>query len=384
MVSLVLDNRYQLREHYLLKVQDDAQHDVLKSSWLKFLGLSISEFNANIEALSLFQHCALSGLNLIDEKVETKELNRLLGQAPKIDSTPMPWASDIFSVLAIAWFVESIDSTRVQDLYLEWISKFIPTKIQLGFFDPFEHDLAVHLHSKTPEFKTACIPLLLDYLKIRALPANCDRHEIGESFMTEFTSLNSTESSTVLKAFFIYVFDIVDAETASVPPHYWQTGDLVSFLENIPVGLRRWTWENVPRTSSANDPVRWRIENEYHVQNLLYLLLAPVFVDICDEVSQSPVGQKSPRIDLYLPSIDTIIEVKYRKNTRKSFQMFIGEIAEDASLYKADPTYKDSQFICLLWDHTRSTQEHSKFINGVNSLPGVDGCVVISSPSVID
>ncbi len=125
-------------------------------------------------------------------------------------------------------------------------------------------------------------------------------------------------------------------------------------------------------------------ENEYHVQNILYVLLAPIFNDIADEVNLQPVGQKNPRMDLYLPSLNTIIEVKYRKDEKKSFPALIGEIAEDASLYSADTKYKNAQIVAFLWDCKRSTQEHAKFKEGVLKINGINGCVVVSAPSTMD
>ena len=168
-----------------------------------------------------------------------------------------------------------------------------------------------------------------------------------------------------------------------MPPNGWTLDDLLEFLEHIPVGLKRWTWEGTGRTRGA-EPVKWPVENEYHVQNFLYVLLGPIFNDIADEVNLQPVGQKNPRIDLYLPSLHTIIEVKYRKNTKKSFPTLIGEIAEDASLYRADAKYKDAHIVSFLWDCTRATQEHSKFKEGVLMIGGINGCVVVSAPSTMD
>ena len=78
------------------------------------------------------------------------------------------------------------------------------------------------------------------------------------------------------------------------------------------------------------------MENEYHVQNLFYALLKPIFNDITDEVNFLPIGQKNLHIDLYLPSLHTSIKVKYRN------QALIGEIAEDALLYRTDAKYKDT------------------------------------------
>ena len=180
----------------------------------------------------------------------------------------------------------------------------------------------------------------------------------------------------------VYVFDQVNQDVAVVPPKGWSLDDLLGFLEHIPVGLKRWTWEDAGRTRGA-EPVKWQVDNEYHVQNLLYVLLAPIFNDIADEVNLQPVGQKNPRIDLYLPSLHTIIEVKYRKDVKKSFPTLIGEIAEDASLYRADTKYKDARIVAFLWDCTRATQEHAKFKEGVSKIDGIDGCVITSAPSTM-
>lgn len=85
-----------------------------------------------------------------------------------------------------------------------------------------------------------------------------------------------------------------------------------------------------------------------------------------------------------LPSLHTIIEVKYRKDTRKSFPALIGEIAEDASLYRIDEKYRDSRIISFLWDCTRATQEYTKFKESVLKIDGIDGCVVMSTPSIMN
>jgi hypothetical protein len=109
-----------------------------------------------------------------------------------------------------------------------------------------------------------------------------------------------------------------------------------------------------------------------------------VFNDIADEVNLQPVGQKNPRMDLYLPSLHTVIEVKYRKDVKKSFPTLIGEIAEDASLYRADAKYKDARIVGFLWDCTRATQGHAKFREGVLKIEGISGCVVVSAPSTMN
>ncbi len=232
-------------------------------------------------------------------------------------------------------------------------------------------------------FSSACIPLFLHYHDIKRIIDHQMRQSLIGRFMEEFREQAVADFSSSLISLMVYVFDRANQDITLVPPNGWTLNDLSRFLERIPVGMKRWTWENKGRTKNA-EPVKWPIENEYHVQNLLYVLLAPVFEDVADEVYLRPVGQKTPRIDLYLPSMHTIIEVKYRKEVRKSFQELIGEIAEDASLYRCDPAYANARIVAFLWDHTQSTQEHAKFREGVLKIQGIDACVVVSAPSCMD
>lgn len=85
-------------------------------------------------------------------------------------------------------------------------------------------------------------------------------------------------------------------------------------------------------------------------------------------------------MDFYLPSLHTIIEVKYRKDTKKTFQDFTGELAEDRTLYQSDSGYEDAKLVAFLWDQTSAPERHDAFEKAVIDL-GYDGCIVINSPS---
>lgn len=351
---------------------------------MSFLGLVDTKPSFDFKSLSLYQRCTISGLCLPDEQVSTQDLSRLLGQAARIESTPRPWVSDVFGVMAVKWLVEKTNENEINQSFKSWINDFLSPQTNSDRFNVFEKDVVAYIVSgEEAVYTTACIPLFLHYQGILPLSDHHSRRLLGSKFMDEFKEQRKTVDSTALVSLMIYIFDKVNEEVALAPPNGWMLNDLIKFLERIPVGLKRWTWEESGRTKNA-DPVTWLIENEYHVQNLLYVLLAPIFNDVSDEVYLQPLGQKTPRIDLYLPPIHTIIEVKYRKNSRKSFQALIGEVAEDVSLYRADPSYKDARIVSFLWDHTRSTQEHAKFKEGVMKIQGMDGCVVINSPSIME
>jgi len=385
MVSITTENIYQLREYLYLKVVENAYTDPFKLSFLQFLGLSKnSALLFDFSTLSLYQKCAVSGLRVLKESVSTQDISRLLGQAAKIDSTPRPWVSDVFGVMAIKWHVERMDDSRVSHEFKLWISGFLDQQINAGHFNLFEKDIATYIHNgDDANYACASVPLFLHYQKKQCINDTQQYLSLINNFIHEFQEQALGDSSTALLSLMLYVFDKVNQDIAAVPPKTWTFNDLLEFLEHIFIGLKRWTWEESPRTKNSNS-VKWFVENEYHVQNLLYILLAPIFNDIADEVYLQPIGQKTPRIDLYLPSLHTIIEVKYRKDTKKSFQNLIGEIGEDASLYRADPKYKDAYIVCFLWDCTRATQEYAKFKEGVLKIDGMNGCVVLSAPSMIN
>jgi REase_DpnII-MboI len=153
---------------------------------------------------------------------------------------------------------------------------------------------------------------------------------------------------------------------------------LVRLLERVPAGLRRWTWEKTARV--PNSPVRqWHIDHEYHVQNLLWLLLAPIFPDLDDEQYLKKIGQKTPRADLYIPSMKIIIEAKFVRPGER-FQKVIEEISADASLYLAMGNNCDG-IIPFIWDNSSRSQEHDYLKEGLKKLPGIIDVVVISRPS---
>ncbi|MEG4967487.1 hypothetical protein QUB11_12755 [Microcoleus sp. B6-A1] len=152
--------------------------------------------------------------------------------------------------------------------------------------------------------------------------------------------------------------------------------DVSKLLKRVPAGLRRWTWEEKSRTQGGT-PRQWYIENEYHVQNLLYFLLAAVFADIREEQYTRSVGQKKPRVDLEIPSLKLVIEIKfwYRKDNP---QKIIGEMAEDKSLYLAEGSPHE-EMIAFIWDDSRRTEEHDLLKSGIKTL-GIFDVVIVSRP----
>lgn len=152
--------------------------------------------------------------------------------------------------------------------------------------------------------------------------------------------------------------------------------DVSKLLTRVPAGLRRWTWEENSRTKNGQ-PRQWYIENEYHVQNLLYFLLAAVFTDIREEEYTGSVGQKKPRGDLEIPSLKLVIEIKFWYPKDKP-QKIIEQIAEDTSLYLAQGSPHE-QMIAFIWDDSRRTEEHH-LLREIKRMNGIFDVVIVSRP----
>jgi hypothetical protein len=380
MVPVTPSNAYEMREYVLSTVLHDAEGDSLKQAFLAYLDL-VTTAPTQPPDDRLYLRCAINGLNGTKDKGE--DLARLLGQSSFVDGTPMPWVGDIWSVLGIKWAVDHADDQAMTSKFIGWVSDFLPQRIKDGRLAAPEKAIAEYILANELTIASAsCVVLFLHYKDILPIIDPDYKTKCLTEFFADFRDAYKLQHSPLILALFVYVFDAVNAETAALPPNLWGVQEIIKFLDNIPAGLRRWTWEETPRTKNSI-AAKWLVENEYHVQNLLYALLGPIFPDVTDEMYAHPVGQKNPRLDLYLPSIDTVIEVKYRKDNKKTFQDLIGEVAEDASLYRADARFKKSHLIVFLWDHTRATQEHVKFKDGVMRIDGIDGCVVVSAPSVM-
>ncbi|MBK7890725.1 MAG: hypothetical protein IPJ84_07725 [Bdellovibrionales bacterium] len=157
--------------------------------------------------------------------------------------------------------------------------------------------------------------------------------------------------------------------------------DVISVLSGLAHSLKRWTWESASRTGKkGSGPVRWAIENEYHLQNLLWAILSPVFSELDDEENIKSSGPAHPRADLCIRSLELVIEAKYMRGSSQSEQSkMMNELSADAGLYCV-PGSGYSRIIAVIWDDSRSTEHHAEMIKGLESVPGIEKAFFVSRP----
>jgi hypothetical protein len=154
--------------------------------------------------------------------------------------------------------------------------------------------------------------------------------------------------------------------------------DLANLLRRVPSGLKKWTWEDRPRTKTAAEARQWYVDNEYHVQNMLWLLLAPLLPDLIDEDSTPKVGPVQPRADIGIPSLRLIVEAKFMRADDPPKKM-VEQIAEDASLYLVAGSKYD-RLMPFIWDDSRRTEHHEEMIRGLRQIAGVVDAIIVPRP----
>jgi hypothetical protein len=156
--------------------------------------------------------------------------------------------------------------------------------------------------------------------------------------------------------------------------------DVARLLQAVSRSMRYWAWESEPRTANSG-LAKWNVENEYHVQDLLGVILAPYFPDLDDEEWLRSLGQHHPRADFAMLSLNLIIEVKFiRQATSAACSKIIQEVAADASTYLQDGgSYR--HIIAFVWDDSASTEQHPELRQGLTRIKGVYDAVILPRPA---
>jgi hypothetical protein len=281
--------------------------------------------------------------------------------------------ADGVSALGVALAVLALGRTDSEG----WLGRLITRSVNLPGLPSYERSLFVAaaevLGVPGRPALDAMTPVARVALAVRGIGPSVSESERAEAWSQahRFSGEDLVDATLTLAALNTFAEASLPARLGVAEPT-----DVVRLLEGVGRSMRRWAWDQSPRTLNSR-VARWDVSNEYHVQDMLWALLAPVFSDLADEETLPPVGQKNPRADLTIASLGTIVEVKFLR-PRASFQSIIGEVAEDASLYRTDPRW--TSLIPFVWDDSARTEEHATLVKGLCALPMVIGAVVVPRP----
>lgn len=316
-------------------------------------------------------------------------LDWLAGREPYLDDSPMPFCMDAVALLGIALGVKNITDEATKRAIADWMGKFLPRSYVM--LQGWQKCLLAAVQREAgalPDLQVPGEPALADIraaLHSKGLLPELQQVVAEEDEYSTLLLVKTGSNSRLgpaQAALRLAALDWVRRSTPIITPGRITVLQVAEMLRRVPFALRRWTWEHEPRTSRRGAQARkWHIDNEYHVQNLLWALLAPIFPDLKDEEYASGVGPLHPRTDICIPSLNLIIEAKFmRANMRP--QDLIEEIAADASLYlTGSSNYKS--ILVFIWDDARRSEQHEFMIQGLKQLKGVIDVIVVSRPGAM-
>lgn len=274
MVSISSISLYQIRNFLFKQVADYANINEFNYEFLKNIEL-INYAYTGRPSDKVYLRCAASGFIPLREC--DSDLCRILGQSSFVDGTPMPWVTDIWAVFGIKLAVINTGDAVKISKFRSWVNTFLPQQVANGSLNSHEQSIANYIiNDELSPKPSPTIALYLHYKNILTVSDVERKKAYINEFLKEYQITYKQTHSLFILALFVYVFDNINKENATVPPNLWSLQDIVNFLEKIPAGLKRWTWESQPRTRNSR-AVKWTVENEYHVQNLLYIMLGPIF-----------------------------------------------------------------------------------------------------------
>ncbi|UJP64888.1 PD-(D/E)XK nuclease domain-containing protein [Mongoliitalea daihaiensis] len=117
-------------------------------------------------------------------------------------------------------------------------------------------------------------------------------------------------------------------------------------------------------TNRRKDHPNFEIEDEYDVQDILYVILKSVFPNLRDEDAIAKVGAKTTKIDLIIREEKILVEVKMIKAKESNETHFIEELKVDFESYHECKWLR--KLFCFVYDPYKKTRDISNF----NDLKG--------------
>lgn len=306
-------------------------------------------------------------------------LDWALGTSPEVDGALVGLAADPAAVLAVVSTLLRTGDQARQGAVRSWLSSVLDKFCdRLGLWERAQLHVASQLlgeqRNQPSELDDACCVTRVAVASPGEAVAASDARTIVGAVLEHYAQVDTVGAALLLASLARTKATVV----RSIRTDAMTIDDVLALLRNIPRSLRDWTWEEKARTKTGT-PRQWHVDHEYHVQDLLWVVLAPLFVDIESEGYSKKLGFVQPRADLTIPSLKLIIEAKfaYVSDSLKKIQR---ELSEDAALYFPQGSPFD-RMIAFVWDNAARTEEHATLIQGLKQLERIAGVVVVSRPA---
>ena len=146
-------------------------------------------------------------------------------------------------------------------------------------------------------------------------------------------------------------------------------------LRQFETCMKRWRWD----PEKLQHPIRWTIRSEREVQDILWMMLRPLCLDLEDEDTLPKFGHSTYRSDFGIPSLGLLIEVKYARSS-SDFKLIEKEVLEDIVPYLKSPE-RYREVLVFIYDESCSVQEHDTTSRALRTVGGISDVIIVCRPS---
>lgn len=316
------------------------------------------------------------------------DLKLLFGREPVVAGTPMPFCMDGLALGGILLGANACQNLNLKGV-VEWITacrNATSTGCGLGawqeaFLAHVGEYTGLPWKRNTSDYETDAIVAVA--MQSAGIHAADDMDAVERKELAALNTIKAGTPPDIECAEAIFRLTCIDWIRRSQPCadlRRISTQEVCKLLRRTVNGMQYWTWEDKPRTKTSAAR-KWYVDHEYHVQNLLWLILAPLFPDLTPEDYTVKLHTKQPRADIGIPSLRLIVEAKFWYSQHAS-KKIIEEIAEDASLYLV-PESRYSSIVAVIWDDGRRTEEHDGLISALRKIDGIEDAIVVCRPGIM-
>ncbi|MDW9650151.1 hypothetical protein GOB33_18855 [Sinorhizobium meliloti] len=336
---------------------------------------------SNVQGQSFLpEHAAVLGYGLNANLLLADEKARLEAEIAHISGRTFfaPNRARRFEVDGVALLGVTLAARSIATEGLDWLKELLGRSLSEGAGDSWHSGLVNACMNVIGDSRVRIVPVEL--AAALALRGVGDLHDDDLRRAVDLAMMLEGHPSGVERdAVRLAVFNAALGRQSSISFGAASREDLVRILRNVSKSMRLWRYEDAPRTAKSLR-ARWEIENEYHVQALLWVILAPLFADLEEEENLPSIGHKNPRADLALPSLRTIIEVKFvRSAGQAAWASVVEEVAADSALYLSHSGTYDN-IVAVVWDDAAHTEQHEEIRLGLEKLRGVSTAIILSRP----
>ena len=289
--------------------------------------------------------------------------------------------------LGLVLGAKHITDIKKRGKYINWLSSILRERRKRGEISNF-HKIFYRYIQVQLENKSVTISDIRDFSSLQELSFvewgyqhghfqipnskdGCDR--IGHKILK---SLIETDTSQIAPEHTALIWAAADKSiSGGIDRIIESPSHLSTMLKQFPAAMKRWRYDN----QSVKEPIKWPIKNEKEVQDIVWLMLRACFEDLIDEESLPKFGHSSYKPDFAIPSLKTLLEVKYVRR-KGEFKKIEKEIMVDSVGYLTN-TKDYNKIMVFIYDHSSSVQEHEETRRDLIKIDSVEDVIIVSKPS---